>query len=133
VKPRVAAATVVVALGLAIVPAMATAKPALAPLPKQFPIPPHAVVVKEHFKGRNDAYELKVASMSAAMRFWVRTLPKHGWAVRRAHLNGPLKFIFFHGHGYGKGKYTGKNINRTMINTLGPNSHRVAVTFHSVK
>jgi hypothetical protein len=110
-----------------------TAHPALAPLPKHFPKPPQSVVIKEHFKGRNDAYELKVTTMSSAMRFWARTLPKHGWTITRAHLKGPLKFIYFQGHGYGKGKHTGKNINRTATNTLDPHSHHVAVIFHGLK
>jgi hypothetical protein len=114
-------------------PTIPTAHPALAPLPKQFPKPAHSVVIQEHFKGRNDEYELKVTTMSSAMRFWAGTLPKHGWTVKRAHLKGPLKFIFFQGHGYGRGKHTSKNINRTVVNTLDPHSHHVVVVFHKLK
>jgi hypothetical protein len=133
VKIGLVASAVLLALGIVGAPATATAHSALAPLPKHFPTPPHSVVIREHFKGRNDSYELRVATMSSAMRFWVRALPKHGWTISSAHLKGSPKFIFFHGHGYGKGKYTGKNINRTMINTLDPHSHHVVVVFHRSK
>jgi hypothetical protein len=113
-------------------PTTATTQPAFAPLPKDFPKPPHSVVMQEHFKGRNDEYELRVTTMSGAMRFWAGTLPKYGWTVKRAHLQGPLEFILFQGHGYGKGTHTGKNINTTETNTLDPHSHHVVVIFHKL-
>lgn len=132
-KTRLAVSAIVLVLGITIAPAAAVAHPALAPLPKRFPRPPHSSILKEHFKGRNHDYELNVTSTTDALRFWKHELPKHGWTIKRAHLKGPLKFILFKGHGDGAGKNTGEAINTTEINTLSPHSHHLVVVFHKLK
>lgn len=112
---------VIISLGVALAPAAATAHPALTPLPKHFPKPPHSSILKEHFKGRNHAYLLKVKSNKTAMTFWKRELSEHGWTVKVLHI-GKLTQLRFKGHGYGG--------QRTDINFI--SKRRAAVLFHKL-
>jgi hypothetical protein len=111
----------VLVLSIALLPATATAHPALSPLPKHFAKPPHSTILKEHFRGKNHAYLLKVESNKTAISFWKKRLSEHGWTVRVHHV-GDFTQLRFKGHGYGG--------NGTDINFI--NKGRAAVLFHKL-
>ncbi len=70
-------------------------------LPRDFPRPPHSVLIKEVRSGRTSAFELRVRSERSAYRFWLRELPRHGWTIVRAISRGRVAAIRFRGHGDG--------------------------------
>jgi hypothetical protein len=108
-------------MALALAPAAATTHPALAPLPNHFAKPPHSSILKEHFKGKNQDYLLKVASNKSAITFWKKELSEHGWTVKVLNTDG-LTQLRFKGHGYG-----GKD---TDINFI--SKDHAAVLFHKL-
>jgi hypothetical protein len=118
----------------ALIPTAAVARSVLVPFPAHFPRPAHTVIISEHFKGRNDAYVLKVANKSAAFKYWKQHLPKKGWTVLRASSSSDYSYIDFRGHGYGGSTTSqGQVTNNTVIHTLDPRSRDVVVVFHKVK
>jgi hypothetical protein len=100
--------------------ATAAASSPLKPLPASFPKPAKSKVLKEHFKGRDHDYLLKVDGNHRALAFWEARLPKHGWTITGVTHLGPFTTVHLHGHGYGRAK--------TEINFIAKN--RAAVLLH---